>query len=45
MSYIDKYPRCIDCPVEKYCGTVVATTKLCNSLDTNANTNNEHLPR
>ena len=31
MRYIDKYPNCIGCPVEKYCGTMVSSIKLCNS--------------
>ena len=33
MSYLDKYPSCIDCPVTKYCGTMVGSIKLCNSYD------------
>ena len=31
MSYLDVYPNCIGCPVEKYCGTAIASTRLCNS--------------
>ena len=31
MKYIDKYPHCNGCPVEKYCGTMVSCTRLCNS--------------
>ena len=31
MKYLDKYPCCIGCPVLKYCGTAVQSTKLCNS--------------
>lgn len=31
MKYIDKYPKCEGCPVTKYCGTMVASMKLCNS--------------
>ena len=31
MSYRDVYPNCIGCPVEKYCGTAIASTRLCNS--------------
>ena len=31
MSYLDVYPNCIGCPVEKYCGTAIAATRLCNS--------------
>ena len=30
MTYYDKY-HCISCPVEKYCGTVVGSIKLCHS--------------
>lgn len=33
MSYLDKYPSCIGCPVTKYCGTMVGSIKLCNSYD------------
>lgn len=31
MNYLSKYPNCIGCPMLKYCGTVVSSTKLCNS--------------
>ena len=31
MRYIDVYPGCNGCPVEKYCGTMVGSIKLCNS--------------
>lgn len=31
MTYLDKYPNCIGCPVEKYCGTMVSSIKLCHS--------------
>jgi hypothetical protein len=31
MRYIDKYPGCVRCPVEQYCGTMVSSIKLCNS--------------
>lgn len=31
MKYLDKYPECVGCPVEKYCGTVVGSITLCNS--------------
>ena len=34
MSYLDKYPHCIGCPVSPYCGTMIQSTKLCNSLAT-----------
>ena len=30
MTYYEKY-HCISCPVEKYCGTVVGSIKLCHS--------------
>lgn len=33
MTYLDKYPNCNGCPVEKYCGTAVACTKLCHSYN------------
>jgi hypothetical protein len=33
MTYLDKYPNCINCPVEKYCGTVVGSIKLCHSYN------------
>ena len=33
MSYLGKYPHCIGCPVEKYCGTMVSSTRLCHSND------------
>ena len=32
MTYYDKY-HCINCPVEKFCGTVVSCTRLCHSLN------------
>ena len=31
MTYLDKYPNCIGCPVSKWCGTVVGCIKLCHS--------------
>ena len=31
MKYLDKYPNCIGCPVAQYCGTMIQSTKLCNS--------------
>lgn len=34
MTYYDKY-HCINCPVEKYCGTAVSCIKLCHSLNDN----------
>lgn len=30
MTYYDKY-HCINCPVYKYCGTMVSTMRLCHS--------------
>ena len=30
MTYYDKY-HCINCPVEKYCGTMVGSIRLCHS--------------
>ncbi len=33
MTYLDKYPNCINCPVEKYCGTVVSSIRLCHSYN------------
>jgi len=30
MTYYDVY-HCINCPVEKYCGTMVSSTRLCHS--------------
>lgn len=33
MSYLDHYPNCIGCPVEKYCGTAVSSIRLCHSYD------------
>ena len=31
MTYLDKYPNCIGCPVEKYCGTMIGSIRLCHS--------------
>ena len=33
MTYLDKYPNCIGCPVEKYCGTAVSSIRLCHSYN------------
>ena len=33
MTYLDKYPSCIGCPVYKYCGTMISSIKLCHSCD------------
>lgn len=35
MSYLDVYKNCRRCPVEKYCGTMVQSTRLCRSYDSN----------
>ena len=41
MKYIDKYPHCEGCPVYKYCGTMVQSTRLCNSYEQNNNQDHE----
>ena len=44
MTYYDKY-HCINCPVDKYCGTMVGFIRLCNSYDLNTHNNennNQH---
>lgn len=33
MRYLDIYKDCIGCPVEKYCGTMVGSIRLCNSYE------------
>ena len=33
MSYLDKYPNCMGCPVTKYCGTMIGSIRLCHSCD------------
>lgn len=33
MTYLDKYPNCNGCSVEKYCGTAVSSIKLCHSYN------------
>ena len=33
MKYLDKYSNCKGCPVVQYCGTMIQSTKLCNSYD------------
>lgn len=35
MRYLDIYPHCIGCPHISYCGTVVQSTKICNSYPEN----------
>ena len=37
MTYLDKYPSCIGCPVYKYCGTAVSSVKLCHSYKEDTN--------
>lgn len=39
MAFIDKYPNCKDCPVLKYCGTMVSSIRLCNSYELNIKKN------
>ena len=36
MTYYEKY-HCINCPVDKFCGTVVSATRLCNSYNEETN--------
>lgn len=36
MSYLDVYKDCRRCPVEKYCGTMVQSTRLCRSYSDNS---------
>ena len=33
MTYLDKYPNCNGCPVEKYCGTAISSIRLCHSFN------------
>ena len=33
MKYLDKYSNCKGCPVVQYCGTMIQSTKLCNSYE------------
>jgi hypothetical protein len=33
MRYLDKYPECHGCPVYKYCGTMVSSSRLYNSYE------------
>ena len=41
MKYLDKYPNCVGCPVEKYCGTMIGSIRLCNSYQENKEKQNE----
>ena len=33
MTYLDKYPNCMGCPVSKWCGTAVGSIRLCHSYN------------
>ena len=33
MKYLDIYPECKGCPVAQYCGTMIQSTRLCNSYE------------
>ena len=33
MRYLDVYEHCKGCPVAQYCGTMIQSTKLCNSYE------------
>lgn len=33
MKYLEVYPHCEGCPVVQYCGTIIQSTKLCNSYE------------
>lgn len=35
MRYLDKYKNCEKCPVHQYCGTMISSTRLCNSYKEN----------
>ena len=35
MKYLDKYPECSGCPVVNYCGTMISSSRLCNSYNDN----------
>lgn len=39
MRYLDKYKDCKGCPVYQSCGTMIQSTRLCNSY-TEENTEN-----
>ena len=45
MAYIDKYPSCIGCPVTKYCGTAVSSTRLCHSLNDSMVSNDKEVDK
>lgn len=32
MRYLDYYKSCESCPVSNYCGTMISSRLLCNSL-------------
>ena len=33
MTYLDKYPNCLHCPVSRWCGTAVSSIRLCHSYN------------
>lgn len=33
MKYLDMYPDCKGCPVKQCCGTMIQSTRLCNSYN------------
>lgn len=43
MTYLDKYPNCIGCPVTKYCGTAIGSIKLCHSYSDSMEDNSSHV--
>lgn len=43
MTYLDKYPHCEHCPVEKYCGTMVSSVRLCNSYKEEESSKNSNI--
>lgn len=36
MTYLDKYPECVGCPVGRYCGTMIGNIRLYNSYQENS---------
>ena len=41
MTYYDKYPKCVGCPVKEYCGLAVGCFKLCCSYDNSNQSSSE----
>lgn len=33
MNFLEKYGSCDKCPVEKFCGTMCMSVRLCNSYE------------